>query len=407
MRLRRVSKSLIVTSIFLLALSVVFTSIKLLEVAILPLLILAFPNIPFRVNIIAVNFEGGERVGEPLSATIKLKIAGFGIIKAMHVLPEPFELVEGSNAKGGFVAGISNMEIKYVCVPMKRGSYSLGKLLLEAENVFATRRIRRVLDFEKEIEVKSRVYRIRRVEARRGVARRPIPEIDVSKAGVPGTDFREIRKYSYGDPVKFINWKATAKLGELMVNEFEREGRKAVWIFLDANPYMLHGDIRRNCFETAIEIAASLSYFFAVRGHKVGVYVVGHGITLYPESGRRQFNKIFSTLMRLDVSGKQEDFGIALDKAKKYIEAVKPASIFITRAEYSNPVDAAVRAMGRANLPVSVITVKSRAETGTLASTVVEAIGESAVRNLRAAGVSVIEVEAGKPVEKVMVGIAR
>jgi len=407
MKLRRVSRNLVVTSIFLLTLSVLFTSVDLLWIAILPLLILAFPNIPFRVSVISVKLEGGERVGEPLSASIKLKFIGFGILKAMHVLPNSFELIEGSNAKAAFVAGIGSVEIKYVCVPMKRGNYSLGEFLIESENIFATRRVRRKLNLGEEIEVKSRIYKIRRVVVRRGVARKPIPEIDVSKVGVPGTDFREIRKYSYGDPLKFINWKATAKVGELMVNEFEREGKKAVWIFLDANPYMLHGDIKRNCFETAIEVAASLSYFFATRGHKVGLYVVGHGIVLYPESGKRQFNKIYSTLMRLDVAERQEDFGVALDKAKKYIEAVKPASIFITRAEYSNPTKSAIRAMGRLKLPVSVITIKSVVEADTLASTVVKAMEESAERSLRAAGVNVIDVEAGKPVEKVMVGVAR
>lgn len=407
MKLRRVSSSLLLTSVFLLVLSMLFTSPDLLWIAILPLLILAFPNIPFKIALTHFYLEGGERVGEPISVLVNIDMVGFGIIKAMHVLPPSFELLEGSNAKSIFVAGRGKLEIKYVCVPMKRGNYKMGEFLIEAENVFATRRVRKKLIVDKELEVKSRIYRIRRVETRRGVARRPIPEMDVSKVGVAGTDFREIRKYSYGDPVKFINWKATAKLGELMVNEFEREGKKAVWIFLDANPYMLHGDIRRNCFETAIEVAASLSYFFTTRGHRVGLYVVGHGITLYPESGRKQFNKIFSTLMRLDVAENEESFELALDKAKKYIEAVKPASIFITRAEYSNPVNASIRAMGRKKLPVSVITIKSVTGEDSIASRVVETMESHTIRNLRAAGINVMEVEAGKPVEKVVVGVAR
>lgn len=407
MRLRKVSRSLIFTSLFLLTLSVMLTSADLLKIAILPLLFLVFPNIPFKVHIISAVFEGGKRVGDELNAKISLRITGFGLIKAMHVLPESFDLIEGSNAEGTFVLGTGVIEINYTCVPMKRGKYNLGTLICEAENIFATRRIRKILNFEREIEVKSRVYRIKRVETRRGIARRPIPEIDVSKSGVPGTDFREIRKYTPGDPVKFINWKATAKLGELMVNEFEREGKKAVWIFLDANHYMLHGDVRRNCFETAIEVAASLSYFFAVRGHKVGMYIVGHGIVIYPESGRRQFSKIFSTLMKLDVSKKQEDFGIVLEKTKRYIEVVKPASIFITRAEYSNPVDAAIKAMGRANLPVYVIAITTDESTDAmLASIMVQVMRRNVLRKLRGTGVNVIEVEAGK-MEKVMVGLAR
>jgi len=38
-----------------------------------------------------------------------------------------------------------------------------------------------------------------------------------------GIDFAEIREYNYGDDVRKINWKATAKSGELKLNEFNEE----------------------------------------------------------------------------------------------------------------------------------------------------------------------------------------
>ena len=394
MKLRRVSKSLIFTSIFLAELGVILNSVELLKLSVLPLLLLVFPNFPFKAELMSAKIEGGERVGETLEVSVELRVAGFGLIKAMHKLPDTFELVEGSNAVGKFIAGIGVIRISYKCVPLKRGLYNLGVVFVEAENNFATWRARAKIEFEAKREVKSRVYRVRKVEQRRGIARKPSPEIDLSRIGVPGTDFREIRKYSYGDPVKFINWKATAKIGELMVNEFEREGKKTVWIFLDTNPYMLHGDLRRNCFETAVEIAASLAYYFAVRGHKVGFYAVGHELLIHPESGRRQFGKIYSTLAKLDVSDREESFLSAVERSRKYIEAVKPASIFITRVELSNPLKAVMKAKGRGNLPVSVIAIAFRDDS--MGGIVENAMRDSTIRKLRAAGVEVTEVEAGK-----------
>ncbi|WP_456330329.1 DUF58 domain-containing protein [Archaeoglobus sp.] len=405
MKLRRVSKSLLFTSIFLVELAVILNSVELLKLSVLPLLLLVFPNLPFKAELGTVRLDGGDRVGETLEVNIELRIAGFGLIKAMHFLPDTFELVEESNAGGRFIAGRGVIRLSYKCVPLKRGVYDLGVVFVEAENIFATRRVRAKIEFEAEKEVKSRVYRVRRVEQRRGIARKPVPEIDVSKVGVPGTDFREIRKYSYGDPVKFINWKATAKIGELMVNEFEREGKKTVWIFLDANPYMLHGDLRKNCFETAVEVAASLAYYFAVRGHKVGFYTVGHELLLYPESGRRQFSKIYSTLVKLDVSDKEENLVSSVEKTRKYIEAVKPASIFVTRVELSNPLKAVMKAMGRKNLPVSVIAIAFKSDKS-IGGSVEDAVRESTIRKLRAAGVAVTEVEAGKSAE-VLAGVVK
>lgn len=406
MKLRRVSRSLLFTSLFIAELAILLNSVELLKLSVLPVLLLVFPNLPFKAELGKVRFEGGERVGEPLEVNIELVIKGFGIIKAMHVLPDTFELVKGSNAKGKFIAGRGIIRLNYTCIPLKRGVYNLGTVSFEAENIFATRRVRGKIEFDAEKEVKSRVYRVRRIEQRRGVARKPAPEIDVSRVGVPGTDFREIRKYAFGDPVKFINWKATAKTGELMVNEFEREGKKAVWIFLDANSYMLHGDLRKNCFETAVEVAASLSYYFAVRGHKVGFYAVGHEMLIYPESGRRQFGKIFSTLIKLDVSEREESLLSAVEKTRKYIESVKPASIFITRVELSNPVKAVIKAMGRGNLPVSVIAITFKGD-GSIGDAVENAVKESMLRKLRAAGVAVTEIEAGKAAETVLAGVVK
>lgn len=405
MKLRRASKSLLFTSIFLVELAVILNSVELLKLSVLPLLLLVFPSLPFKAELGAVRLEGGDRVGETLEVNIELKIAGLGLIKAKHLLPDTFELVEGSNAGGRFIAGRGVIRLSYKCVPLKRGVYNLGILFVEAENIFATRRVRAKIEFEAEKEVKSRVYRVKRVEQRRGVARKPMPEIDVSKVGVPGTDFMEIRKYSYGDPVKFINWKATAKIGELMVNEFEREGKKTVWVFLDANTYMLHGDLRKNCFETAVEVAASLAYYFAVRGHKVGFYAVGHELLVYPESGRRQFSKIYSTLVKLDVSDKEESLISSVEKTRKYIEAVKPASIFVTRVELSNPMKAVMKAMGRKNLPVSVIAIAFKGD-DSIGGSVEDAVRESTIRKLRAAGVAVTEVEAGKSAE-VLTGVVK
>ena len=406
MKLRKVSRSLAFLAFFLLSSGIILTYPGLVVLSLLPLLALALPEVPLRVERIDHVITGGERVGEEMRVKIEIELVGFGIVKVMHVLPKTFELVNGTNAKARFIAGRGVIRLDYTCIPLKRGNYDLGKVFLELENLFATRRVRRRVEFEAEVEVRSRIYRVRRIEQKRGIAKKPVPEMDVSRIGTPGTDFREIRKYSPGDPLKFINWKATAKLGELMVNEFEREGRKAVWIFLDANPYMAHGTLRENCFETAVEVAASLSYYFAIRGHRVGLCVVGHNLLLYPESGRKQFSKIFSTLMKMDVAEKDESFESVVDRARMYLEDVKPASIFITRAGHSSPFRAVLRAMGRRRLPVTVVTVQP--EYGdNLASFVVERMEKGAVRKLRAIGADVVEVRAGTAIEKIVVGVRR
>ena len=98
------------------------------------------------------------------------------------------------------------------------------------------------------------------------MATSPFPVIDVAKIGVATTDFREIRNYVYGDPVKNINWKATARCTSPqawpLTNEYEVEGKKTVWIFQDASRFLEVGTDIENAFEYCLEAANSVDLLF-------------------------------------------------------------------------------------------------------------------------------------------------
>lgn len=83
--------------------------------------------------------------------------------------------------------------------------------------------------------------------------------------------FHAIREYTMSDPMKTINWKASAKTGNLMVNTFDSTLTGKVMIYLDVNERRM----RRQDFliEEAISIAASLVYKFTHQGMKVGLAV--------------------------------------------------------------------------------------------------------------------------------------
>jgi uncharacterized protein (DUF58 family) len=392
-KVREASRNLIVSFLLLLTAGILLTSTPLITVSFFPLFLLLIPTVPSRVRVERISIPEVARVGEEIQVEVTLRILGFGIVKIMHILPEVFELSEGVNVRAIFVLGTSSVKISYRCIPLKRGNYDLGKLIVESDNLMATSSTIREVKVERRIEVRTRVYRVKRIELRRGIARKPMPEIDISSLGTPGTEFREIRKYTPGDAFRFINWKATAKLGQLMVNEFEREGRKSIWIFLDANPYMRVGTVLRNCYDAASELAASICYFFTVRGYKVGLCVVGHNVLLYPESGKRQFRKVIGLLSQLDVSENYQDFVKAVNSAKKYIDVLKPGSIFITRVEWSNPIRAVIKAMGGLRkLPVTVIDIKPPEEES-IASRILQMQRQRTISRLMAAGVDIIELE--------------
>lgn len=51
-----------------------------------------------------------------------------------------------------------------------------------------------------------------------------------------GTEFYDMRQYEQGDDIRSVNWKASARLGKLMVNERSREVGARYFLVLEANP---------------------------------------------------------------------------------------------------------------------------------------------------------------------------
>ncbi len=75
-----------------------------------------------------------------------------------------------------------------------------------------------------------------------------------------GCDLYRIREHLPGDPVRHVDWKATAKTGSLKVREFTREDERRLRIIFD-NP--APGMINPDAYENGVTTTASLAWHFA------------------------------------------------------------------------------------------------------------------------------------------------
>ncbi|MEM3715799.1 MAG: DUF58 domain-containing protein [Candidatus Bathyarchaeia archaeon] len=161
------------------------------------------------------------------------------------------------------------------------------------------------------LTVKHKPLNIRRMRNVKTISKIPLPLGSSAKLGVTTTDFREIRNYVPSDPYRHVNWKATArsmlphKVPQPKVNEFEREGKKVVWIFLDRSASMALGPITKSALEYAIEAATGLSCFYLERDCKVGLCMFnGAEKIVFPDVGRKQYYRILRELIRAEVEKK-------------------------------------------------------------------------------------------------------
>ncbi len=143
--------------------------------------------------------------------------------------------------------------------------------------------------------------------------------------------FRTIRDYTTDDPMKTINWKASAKTGTLMVNTFDSALSQKAMLFLDVED---SGILKyQDLVEESISIAASLARRLLRRGIEVGFCFNG-STAAGQESGFAPTNKK-EMLIRMErmlaeyqtVNGAQP-YGAELNK---YSVPADTLLIFITK----------------------------------------------------------------------------
>lgn len=115
--------------------------------------------------------------------------------------------------------------------------------------------------------------------------------------------FRSIREYTVTDPMKTINWKASAKTGTLMVNTFDSVMTQRVMIYLDVED---NGILKQEeLVEESISIAASMVRQLIKGGMEVGLAMNANAdgeetFRINPENNSQTLHNVESMLASFD-----------------------------------------------------------------------------------------------------------
>jgi len=148
--------------------------------------------------------------------------------------------------------------LERVIVAHKRGSYNFNKVTLIGGDSLGIFKVTKAFNLPGKIVVYPATVRISQI---------PLDlkhKIRVTNNGRPfgvsgqGQEIFGIREYRPGDPVRLINWKASAKQRKMVVKEFEAHAITRVNILLDVNSKDIGDDPVDNNFEYLISTAASI-----------------------------------------------------------------------------------------------------------------------------------------------------
>ncbi len=147
--------------------------------------------------------------------------------------------------------------------------------------------------------------------------------------------FRTIRNYTTDDPMKTINWKASAKTGALMVNTFDSVQSQKAMIFLDVEDtgILKYEDL----VEESIALAATMMRRLLRQNIEVGFVFNGKGSEVFLPSNNRGNRIVLERLLaEYDKEDGAEDFGQLVRTLFSDVFAKKPLSedtllVFVTK----------------------------------------------------------------------------
>ena len=173
--------------------------------------------------------------------------------------------------------------------------------------------------------------------------RLPAVGTTLTKVGIATTDFRELRPYFSGDPLKSINWKATARnlsagRDRPVTNQYESEGRRIVWILTDASLDNVVGDNLNNPLEQSLRLTMGAAKHFLRRGSSVGALIFGADAPIvHPDSGHRQLIRISRAVTNLTPGQSGGGLLGAVQKIGGSLVKDTPLCVVFTRLDLPDP----------------------------------------------------------------------
>lgn len=190
--------------------------------------------------------------------------------------------------------------VKYQLTGLKRGRYLLDEVTVTVQSKFRFGLRRFQLECITQISVHPAIPT---VSGEFIMAQKKLyTMMGNQKRSVPGgeREFYRLRDYQVGDEPRRIDWKATAKKGNLITREYEQEQKQTLFIVVDAGCWMSLRSGGRTLFDEAISTALMLTGVASSNGDSVGFLAYGTKPHLFLPPGRRDTKSISAAVCNLE-----------------------------------------------------------------------------------------------------------
>ncbi|USD25503.1 DUF58 domain-containing protein [Flagellimonas marinaquae] len=210
---------------------------------------------------------------------------------------------------------------EYLLRPVERGEYVFGNLIVFASSPL--RIIKRKFVFQKDqmVPVYPSIIQMQQYDFLATSNR--LTEFGLKKIRRIGhtQEFEQIKEYIKGDDVRTINWKATAKKNQLMVNQYQDERSQPIYSIIDTGRVMKMPFNGLSLLDYAINSSLAFSNVALKRNDKTGLLTFSKKIETFVPAVQKltHLNTIMESLYNISTDFSDSDFGMLYAHVKRKV----------------------------------------------------------------------------------------
>jgi len=220
----------------------------------------------------------------------------------------PLEFVSRGESQACRLPAGGEVRLTYHVTPPRRGDFAFGAITLRVTGSYGLVRRQVRVGAEQPVKVYPRLTEIREHELALRKERRLETGVHMARLRGVGLEFESLRDYLPGDELRRVDWKATARHGELLTREYEVERSQHIVLCLDLGRTMASRLGLLTKVDHAVNAAALLAYVAAGLGDWVGLYSFGEAPAGFTPPRKHQFSQVLDSLYGLQPQAAESDY---------------------------------------------------------------------------------------------------
>jgi uncharacterized protein (DUF58 family) len=235
----------------------------------------------------------------------------------------PVEMQDRSTVYSGVLGPNGTRDFKYAFTPKRRGVYNFGDVFIVIRSMFFLVSRRIDINLEEEVHVYPSVLQMKKYELLVFQQQKTSSGIKKIRRLGNNSEFEQIKNYVQGDEIKSINWKATSRRNELMVNQYQEEKSQSVYCIIDKSRNMQMDFDGLTMLDYSINASLVFSNIALKKGDKAGLITYSDKIgTMLPaERSGSQMRRIQEALYNQKTQYKESSYDLLYQSVRRTVKS--------------------------------------------------------------------------------------